>query len=211
MPAPQCPSIGTGARQGKGGTASPHELAGLRGVCGRPCPGPDRYNAGDTSAEGHATDADVILSDNGNIYRLTGLNGSAGSSFLSFNYDDYSVSMTITPRAIELLDYSADGIANDIGGGDWVHGEAGDDVIHGAAGDDTLYGGAQDDAIYGESGSDWISGGAGADGILGDDGRILTSRNGVAEPLYPSMPRPRRSSPSMPRASAAMCCMPMAN
>ena len=31
---------------------------------------------------------------------------------------------------------------------------------------------------------DWISGGTGDDGILGDDGLLLTSRNGVAEPLY---------------------------
>src|SRR5262245_63729598 len=29
-----------------------------------------------------------------------------------------------------------------------------------------------------------ISGGTGCDGILGDDGRLSTSRNGTAEPLY---------------------------
>ncbi|MHC4815822.1 MAG: calcium-binding protein, partial [Planctomycetota bacterium] len=33
-------------------------------------------------------------------------------------------------------------------------------------------------------GNDWVSGGTGSDGILGDDGRIWTSRNGMAEPLY---------------------------
>ena len=36
----------------------------------------------------------------------------------------------------------------------------------------------------GGSGHDWISGGTGDDGVLGDDGRIYTSRNGTAEPLY---------------------------
>src|SRR6185503_6986043 len=36
----------------------------------------------------------------------------------------------------------------------------------------------------GNWGADWMSGGTGTDGILGDDGRISTSRNGTAEPLY---------------------------
>src|SRR6185503_2154212 len=36
----------------------------------------------------------------------------------------------------------------------------------------------------GNWGADWMSGGTGTDGILGDDGRIFTSRNGTAEPLY---------------------------
>src|SRR5262249_45233585 len=34
-----------------------------------------RNDLGDTSAAGHARDADFILGDNGNIYRLVGVNG----------------------------------------------------------------------------------------------------------------------------------------
>ena len=46
-----------------------------------------------------------------------------------------------------------------------------------------LFGDGQDDSIVGGYGNDWISGGTGDDGILGDDGRILASRVGTAEPL----------------------------
>jgi Ca2+-binding RTX toxin-like protein len=51
-------------------------------------------------------------------------------------------------------------------------------------GNDILFGDAQDDDIIGGYGHDWISGGTGSDGVLGDDGRIYSSRNGVAESLY---------------------------
>jgi hypothetical protein len=47
-----------------------------------------------------------------------------------------------------------------------------------------ITGDGQDDHLLGESGDDWISGGSGDDAMLGDDGRIMTSRNGTAEPLY---------------------------
>ena len=46
-----------------------------------------------------------------------------------------------------------------------------------------LFGEGQDDDIYGGTGNDRIYGGTGEDGILGDDGLILTSRNGLTEPL----------------------------
>ena len=51
-------------------------------------------------------------------------------------------------------------------------------------GNDVLFGEGQDDDLIGGYGNDWISGGTGQDGVLGDDGRIFTSRNGTAEPLY---------------------------
>jgi hypothetical protein len=76
------------------------------------------------------------------------------------------------------------GTNTNIGGGDFIHGEAGDDIVHGMTGNDALFGDGQDDDLYGEEGYDWISGGAGDDGILGDDGLLFTSRNGTAEPLY---------------------------
>jgi len=63
-------------------------------------------------------------------------------------------------------------------------GESGDDFIYGQKGDDVLFGEGQDDDIIGGYGNDWISGGTGQDGVIGDDGRIYTSRNGIAEPLY---------------------------
>src|SRR5262249_16375093 len=55
--------------------------------------------------------------------------------------------------------------------------------IHGMVGDDVLFGEGEDDNIYGGTGNDRIYGGTGIDGILGDDGVMLTSRNGMIEPL----------------------------
>jgi len=133
---------------------------------------------GDTS---HGRDSDMILGDNGNIFRIVGTDG--------FNYDDaYDVAIAV--RAAELLDYTPGGpdysgaAEADIGAADEIHGESGDDFIYGMVGDDILFGEGQDDDIIGGYGNDWISGGTGDDGVLGDDGRIYTSRNGIAEPLY---------------------------
>ena len=156
-----------------------------------------RNNLGDLSETGHARDADMILGDNGNIFRLVDTNGTDSSEYLTFNYDDpffgYSGTLKIIPRAAELLDYTPGGFdydptaaraAGDIGAADEIHGESGDDFIYGMKGNDILYGEGQDDNIIGGYDNDWISGGTGQDGILGDDGRIYTSRNGIAEPLY---------------------------
>ena len=69
---------------------------------------------GDLAANGHARDADAILGDNGNLYRIVGAFGSpfvdALGGFkpappLAFVYDNYS-SERIVPRAWSLLDYS---------------------------------------------------------------------------------------------------------
>jgi len=158
----------------------------------------DRNNYGDTvlpESTRHARDADMILGDNGNIYRLVGIDG---GSLLTFSYDNYDVAAKIVVRAATLLDYTrgghdydANSAANDIGAGDTIHGESGDDFIYGMVGSDILFGDAQDDDLIGGYGNDWISGGTGDDGVLGDDGRIYTSRNTVgddaeqlSEPLY---------------------------
>jgi Ca2+-binding RTX toxin-like protein len=173
----------------------------------------DRNHMGDESLNGHARDADMILGDNGNIYRLVGVNinqiaQTSGASivggvvatfngFLAFNYDNYSNDLKIIARAAELIDYTPGGpdydltgAATDKGAGDEIHGESGDDFIYGMKGNDVLYGEGQDDDIIGGYGNDWISGGTGDDGILGDDGRIYTSRNSSAygEPLYGIVP-----------------------
>jgi Ca2+-binding RTX toxin-like protein len=151
-----------------------------------------RNNGGDESPNGHARDADMILGDNGNIFRLVMADGVGTSDYLTFSYDNYNT-LKIIPRAAVLLDYHVGGpdydptttqAANDIGVSDEIHGESGDDFIYGMKGDDILFGEGQDDDIIGGYDNDWISGGTGNDGVLGDDGRIYTSRNGIAEPLY---------------------------
>src|SRR5262249_53272462 len=66
-----------------------------------------RNDSGDTSATGHARDSDVVVADNGDIFRLVGVNHTLGgggvvatfNSFLAFNYDNYSTSLRIIPRA----------------------------------------------------------------------------------------------------------------
>ncbi len=143
----------------------------------------------------HARDADHILGDNGNIYTLV----DAGGAFLAFAYDSADDigsdpaapgdpqsrgERRIVVRAHSLLDSVPDDDAAGIGASDLIHGEDGDDVIHGMRGNDVLYGDGWDDDIYGGTGHDRIFGGSGEDGVIGDDGRILTARNGVAEPLY---------------------------
>ena len=150
---------------------------------------PGAPSDGTSAANAHARDADMILGDNGNIYRVvTGNGANAASTNRVFAYDNYG-SLRIIPRAAELLDYTPGGVdyssaaAADIGAADEVHGESGDDFVYGQKGDDVLFGDGQDDDIVAGYGNDWVSGGTGDDGVIGDDGRIYTSRNGTAEPL----------------------------
>jgi Ca2+-binding RTX toxin-like protein len=150
---------------------------------------------GDLSAEGHALDADVLIGDNANVFRIVGVNGVDSGAFLSFNYDDYSAVESIVVRAYDLLDdyeeagdvaggVLANPVESGLGGADVIHGEAGDDTIAGMLGADVMFGEGQDDNVIGGEGTDWMSGGTGQDGMLGDGGHVFTSRNGVAEPLF---------------------------
>src|SRR5205823_6215866 len=104
-----------------------------------------RNDPGDISVSGHARDADYILADNGNVYRLVGTGHADGGGFVSYNYDTYGPAKVIA-RAARLLDYTP-GVASpsDIGGADLVRGEGGDDFIHGETGNDVLFGDGQDD------------------------------------------------------------------
>jgi Ca2+-binding RTX toxin-like protein len=136
-----------------------------------------RNDTGLNGQMGHIRDADVILGDNANIFRMT----QADSSHLRFNHD--SIRQQVV-RTYTLLDYTLGGDPQDIGTGDELHGEGGDDILHGMTGNDVLFGEGQNDDLYGGSGHDRLYGGTGVDGALGDDGLIYTSRNGTAEPLY---------------------------
>ena len=146
-----------------------------------------RNDQGDASAASHGRDSDVILGDNGNIFRIVSADFGA-TTYVGFAYDD-TYGEQIIVRASQLLDYTPGGVlgepaTGDIGAGDELHGESGNDFIYGQLGSDTLFGEGQDDDLIGGTDNDWISGGTGEDGVLGDDGRIYTSRNGTAEPLY---------------------------
>ncbi len=164
------------------------------------------YNAADlANGDAHGRDADTIAADNADIFRIVGTGGAGAAGFTSFNYDD-AYGRQLVVRAVRLLDYTAggpdfeptlftggaacraDGFGSsqsfDRGGADEVHGEAGDDTVYTGCGNDVIYGDGGDDDLIGGWGHDWISGGTGTDGVLGDDGRIMTSRNGTAEPLY---------------------------
>ena len=151
----------------------------------------------------HSRDADFIMGDNANVFRLVG----AGDAFLEFNYDQSSTfedrgDERIVVRALQQLDYTLGGSDYaggayvggaaqpldepvDNGAGDLIHGESGDDYIFGMTGSDVIFGESDDDDIVGGYGNDWISGGTGQDGVIGDDGLVYTSRNSEAgEPLY---------------------------
>jgi Ca2+-binding RTX toxin-like protein len=149
----------------------------------------------------HARDADTILGDNGNLFRLVAPStSSAGTVFLTFVYDstrdigsDPASPFTtqargpvrIIPHAYQLLDYTPGVQANtDRGAWDLIRGEDGDDFIHGEVGSDVMYGDGWDDRIIGGTGMDKIFGGTGEDSILGDDGLIKIARDGLDEPLY---------------------------
>jgi len=159
-----------------------------------------------TNDKGHARDADYMMGDNADIFRLVQGGASVTNPadpkdvFRVFGYDNYAGGLRIIPRAMKQLDYTlggadfaggsyVNGVAHlnngavDNGAADLIHGESGDDVIFGMTGSDMLFGDGQDDDIIGGYGNDWISGGTGQDGVLGDDGLIYTSRNGTAEPL----------------------------
>jgi hypothetical protein len=152
-----------------------------------------------TVSTGHARDADFMMGDNANVFRL--VNGS--DQFRTFNYDNYTGGLRIIPRAMQQLDYTLGG--GDFAGGgynssgqatptglpvdnglaDLMHGESGDDIMFGMTGSDVMFGEGQDDDIIGGYGHDWISGGTGQDGVLGDEGLIYTSRNSTTgEALY---------------------------
>jgi Ca2+-binding RTX toxin-like protein len=88
-----------------------------------------RNNLGDAGAAAHSRDADFIIGDNGNIYRLV----DAAGNYRTFTYDNYGP-LKLIPRSVQHLDYTYGGnVATDIGGADLIHGESGDDWIYGTS------------------------------------------------------------------------------
>jgi Ca2+-binding RTX toxin-like protein len=163
------------------------------------------------SAARHAEDADAILGDNGNIYRIVNDDGVPGTpdTPARFGHDSpavagagYSATNPVIVRAVSLMDYGYSYLGtapneqlrfNGTGAGDLIHGETGDDLIFGMTGDDVLFGESEDDDIVGGHGADFILAGTGIDGIIGDDGVVMSARVPIpvagvatynAEPLF---------------------------
>jgi Ca2+-binding RTX toxin-like protein len=182
--------------------------------------GPDNDVSGDTivpAATRHGFDADVILGDNGDIFRIVKTIGETDDvEYESFNYDVDSTTLDgfvddgyggrkIRPRAVTFADYgySYEDVDNDNttrdtltfldtarGEGDLIYGETGDDIIFGMTGNDLIFGGSEHDDLYGNIGTDFLLGGTGIDGIMGDEGLLMTRRNDLmGEPLYGIAPR----------------------
>ena len=77
-----------------------------------------RNDPGDETSSGHASDSDMILGDNGNIFRI-GTIGAGGFTLSEFAYDQTSTfedrgSERIVVRAAELLDYTPGGVSGRI-------------------------------------------------------------------------------------------------
>jgi hypothetical protein len=147
--------------------------------------------------DAHDTNADVMLANNGDIFRLVGTGG-----YLKFNYDNYTTTAHIVPRAVRRLDYTPGGPdlagqpgplvtgaaasngVGDIGGPFEVHAEQGDAWIYGGPNKGVIFGGGQNDTILTGYGNDWVSGGHGETCIIAGDGQCYASRDTMTEPLY---------------------------
>ena len=145
------------------------------------------------AAERHATDADTILGDNGDIFRIVVDSNSElpgiQAAYAVYNYDRDAVTadgfnddgygafddeLTIRVRAVSLGDY---GYAYVDGGPDsrevlsflaTARGEG--DLIFGESGDDQIHGMTGDDVIFGNSEHDDLYGEIGNDFLLGGTG-----------------------------------------
>jgi Ca2+-binding RTX toxin-like protein len=82
----------------------------------------------------------------------------------------------IEGAANQTVNYGAEGLADNISGGDGndtILGQFGDDTIDGGLGDDRIFGGTGNDTLGGSSGNDTLDGGEGADTLSGGDGNDL--------------------------------------
>ena len=142
---------------------------------------------------GHVRDADFIMGDNANVFRVV-QGGASGvdpadlaDNFRTFNYDSGyapdalpSTYDRIIPRAMQQLDYTLGG-GDFAGGGYNGFGQATPtdmpvdnglaDLIHGESGDDYIFGMTGSDLLFGEGQDDDIVGGYGHDWISGGTGQ----------------------------------------
>jgi Ca2+-binding RTX toxin-like protein len=159
--------------------------------------GPDNDISGDTlvpSDERHATDADTILGDNGDIFRIVVADTDPVADgdqpgYAVFNYDQDATTasgfqdfgyggddLTIRVRAVNLGDYGygysdADGDPDTRDTLEFLATARGEgDLIYGESGDDLVHGMTGDDVIFGNSEHDDLHGEIGNDFILGGAG-----------------------------------------
>ncbi|MEH6585177.1 MAG: LEPR-XLL domain-containing protein [Halioglobus sp.] len=178
-----------------GGAGNPALLA-RNAAFGAPDPLND-VSDGDTivpDAERHATDADTILGDNGDVFRIVVPDADPETDgdqlgYAVFNYDQDATSasgfqdfgygtddLTIRVRAVDLGDYGyayAD-VDNNPETRETLEflatarGEG--DLIYGESGDDAVHGMTGDDVIFGGSEHDDLYGEIGSDFLLGGTG-----------------------------------------
>ncbi|HMC70308.1 MAG TPA: hypothetical protein VKJ07_14225, partial [Mycobacteriales bacterium] len=153
----------------------------------------DATNACNTTVNGHAHNSDVIVSNNADVFRLVGVNGTAGTftgvpnaaGFLAFNYDLHGYATAtehIVARAVRPLDNTPGGPDLASGGPDGVQsgplvigreatngvGDVGGTRVAGSAADGIAGGSLQiGSEIHAEGGDAFIYGGPADDTIFG--------------------------------------------
>ena len=69
----------------------------------------DRNATDPALADATRRDADAIVGDNGNIFRIVGTDGADGGAASRFDYDNDATARSIVVRGVELLDYTPGG------------------------------------------------------------------------------------------------------
>ncbi|HEV2414008.1 MAG TPA: hypothetical protein VGX27_04320, partial [Candidatus Dormibacteraeota bacterium] len=157
----------------------------------------DRAGKGDTSTQGHDTNADVVTANNAEIVRLVGTDGKYGvgdggvqvaeTGFLRYNYDNYSDTLPLTQQAhivvrgVTLLDNTPGGpdLARQLPGPQVTGAKATNGVGDIGGTPETIDGVnlMKGSEIHGEAGDAFIYGGPANDVIFGggQNDTIITS------------------------------------
>ena len=98
--------------------------------------------------KGDARDADVILGDNGNIFRLVG----PWTAVICGSTTTPTQPDVDHPAGVRVPGLHPGGADTDIGDADLIYGEDGDDTIAGQVGQDVIFGDGNDDDLYGGAG-----------------------------------------------------------
>lgn len=124
-----------------------------------------QHDSGDTVYGGAG--ADVVLGDNGQVLRGTGVN-----SDITKNRG------AMLERLVEIYDLGNNPVAG-TSGGDWLLGEDAADVILGQDGTDRISGGDAEDFAEGGPGRDWVEGNAGDDDLIGGSSTPFGANTGA--------------------------------